>query len=412
VAAPVGDRAAMPPCVVLTALSRDDDAGAVPTAGGNQAGPYRPAGVDAVFQWSHEEVRLGWLLGTTTLAGAFALALSGYVTLVSLFVLPATIAALTLGPAGTALVAAYASGWALVLSLVGHTFSRPGHGSSFATVLAVAVISTVAAHRWRRRETTLHRISLAAEAAQATIVRPIPSRLGGLTFATIYRSAAEEAQVGGDAYAAVAYSGGVRLLVADVRGKGLEAVGLAADVLASFREFAPGAAELVDVAWHLESAIAPALAAEDFVTALLVDLTPDGLGLVSCGHPWPLLRRGGVVTEIAIRRPSPPLGLGIRPLLQTHPFVPGDQLFVFTDGLIEARNRAGAYFDPIPVIRDLPPGEAPRDLLDRLIASLDEHAGGRLTDDLAIVLVEFTAAPVTAVVEGVHMLTAEAGPVP
>ncbi|MEN3358605.1 MAG: hypothetical protein V7637_2587 [Mycobacteriales bacterium] len=364
----------------------------------------------ALFQWSREEVRLGWLLGTTTVVGAIALALSDTITLVSLFVLPATISALTLGPIGTLLVAAYASLWALVLSIAVHSFSGPGHGSGFATVVAVAAISTVAAGRWRRRELTLHRISLVAEAAQATIVRPIPSRLGSLTFATIYRSAAEEAQVGGDAYAAVAYPGGVRLLIADVRGKGLEAVGLAADVLASFREFAPGSALLVEVARHLENAIVPGLADEDFVTALLVDFTADEIGLVSCGHPWPLLRRDGAVTEIAIERPSPPLGLGIQPRLQTHPFTFGDQLFVFTDGLVEARDRHGAYFDPISVIRDLPAGEPPRETLDRLLASLDEHAGSRLSDDLAVVLAEYTASPVTTLVEGVRVLAGDGLP--
>lgn len=379
----------------------------VRTGGGSRSAGWS----GAVFQWSREQVRLGWLLAVTTGAGLLAVALSDYVILVSLFVLPATVSALTLGPVGTLIVAAYACGWALVLSLIGHTFSGPGHGSGFASVLAVSVVSTIAASRWRRRETTLHRISLVAEAAQATIVRPIPSRLGGLTFATIYRSAAEEAQVGGDAYAAVAYPGGVRLLVADVRGKGLEAVGLAADVLASFREFAPGAVRLVDVARHLEEAIAPALSAEDFVTALLVDFTPDALGLVSCGHPWPLLRRGGAVTEIDIQNPSPPLGLGIRPRLQTHPFSPGDQLFVFTDGLVEARNRHGAYFDPLAVIRDLPAGKTPREVLDQLIASLDRHAGGRLTDDLAIVLAEYTATPVVSLIEGVRVLTGDAEPV-
>jgi hypothetical protein len=363
-----------------------------------------------MFQWSREQARFGWLLGATTVVGILAVALHDVITLVSLFVLPATISALTLGPLGTALVAAYASGWALVVSLTVHAFSGPGHGSGFATVVAVAVISTVAAHRWQRREATLHRISLVAEAAQATIVRPIPSRLGSLTFATIYRSAAEEAQVGGDAYAAVAYPSGVRLLVADVRGKGLEAVGLAADVLASFREFAPGSVLLVDVARHLENAIAPVLGPEDFVTALLVDFTADQLGLVSCGHPWPLLRRGGVVTEITIHRPSPPLGLGIRPRLQNHPFTPGDQLFVFTDGLVEARNRHGTYFDPVGVIRDLPAEGSPRATLDQLIAKLDEHAGSRLADDLAIVLAEYTEAPVSTLIEGVRVLAGDSGP--
>jgi serine phosphatase RsbU (regulator of sigma subunit) len=224
-------------------------------------------------------------------------------------------------------------------------------------------------------------------------VRPIPGTLGPLTFATVYRSAAEEALVGGDAYAAVTHGDGVRLLIADVRGKGLGAVGLAADVLASFRECAPGSMTLAEVAHHLERAILPDLSSEDFVTALLVDFTADHIGLVSCGHPWPLIRHSGTVTEIVIDRPSLPLGLGVRPTLQTHPFEPGDQLFVFTDGLVEARDRLGSFFDPAAALADVPVTFTPRQALDALTAQLDRHAGGRLTDDLAIVVVEHTARP-------------------
>jgi serine phosphatase RsbU (regulator of sigma subunit) len=361
-----------------------------------------------VSRWLRAHRQLAWLLAGTTALGAAAAALIGVITVVPLFVLPATLAALSLPPATTAVVAAYACAWALVVSLQAHTFSSQGHGSGFAATVAVALVSVVAAGRRQSRETTLQKISLVAEAAQATIVRPIPSRLGALTFATIYRSAAEEARIGGDAYAAVAHADGVRLLVADVRGKGLEAIGLAADVLGSFREYAPGRVTLTDVARHLERGIAPSLGPEDFITALLVDFTSDQIGLVSCGHPWPLLRHGGTVSEITIPRPSPPLGLGIRPLLQTHPFHPGDQLIVFTDGLIEARDRRGSYFDPVAALRDVPADGAPRDVLDRLVASLDQHAGSRLGDDLAIVLAEYSAdGSSTSLIEGVRVLTGE-----
>jgi sigma-B regulation protein RsbU (phosphoserine phosphatase) len=360
-----------------------------------------------VLRWSHPALRLGWLLGATTLLGVISVLFWKTVTLLAVFVLPSTIAALSLTPAATAVVAAYASVWGLSVALVAHVFSGAGRGTGFYTVLVVAAISVVAAHRRQRQESTLRRISMVAEAAQATIVRPIPSRLGVLTFATVYRSAAEEARVGGDAYAAVAHPGGVRLLVADVRGKGLEAVGLAADVLASFREFAPGTVRLVDVAHHLDRAISASLSDEDFVTALLVDFTAAEIGLVSCGHPWPLLRRGGRVEEIVIDRPSRPLGLGIRPTLQSQPFEPGDQLFVFTDGLIETRNRSGIYFDPIAALADLPPADTPREVLDALITRLDDHAGGRLGDDLAIVLAEYTAEPAVPRIEGVRVLAGE-----
>jgi len=81
-----------------------------------------------------------------------SVALIGSITLVPLFVLPATLAALSLGAVGTAAVAAYASGWALEISLQAHTFSGPGHGSGFASTVAVAAISTVAAHRRQRRK--------------------------------------------------------------------------------------------------------------------------------------------------------------------------------------------------------------------------------------------------------------------
>ena len=358
--------------------------------------------------WLRSQHRFELLLVLTTLLGAIASLLINEITLVPLFAVPATLAALSVGTASTAMVAAYASAWALALSLRGHTFASPGHGSALASTLAVAAISILAAARRQRGEATLRQISLVAEVAQATIVRPIPARLGGLTFATMYRSAAEEARIGGDAYAAVAHAGGVRLLVADVRGKGLEAIGLAADVLAAFREYAPGQVTLTDLAYHLDQAIMPQLGREDFVTALLVDFTADQLGLVSCGHPAPLLRRHGTVREIAIPRPSPPLGLGIRPRLHTHPFLPGNQLIVFTDGLIETRDRAGRYFDPAAALRDIPAGRPPRDVLDLLVASLDQHAGGKLGDDLAIVLAEYTADfDPSSLIEGVRLLTGE-----
>lgn len=359
-------------------------------------------------RWLRAHRQLAWLVAGTTALGIAAASLINVITVVPLFVLPATLAALSLPPTATGVVAGYACVWALAVSLQAHTFTGPGHGTGFASTVAVAVISMVAAGRRHRRETTLRKISLVAEAAQATIVRPIPSRLGPLTFATVYRSAAEEARIGGDAYAAVTHADGVRLLVADVRGKGLEAIGLAADVLGSFREYAPGRVTLTDVARHLERAIAPALGPEDFITALLVDFTSDQIGLVSCGHPWPLLRHAGTVSEITIPRPSPPLGLGIRPLLQTHPFHQGDQLFVFTDGLIEARDRRGSYFDPAAALRDAPADDAPREVLDRLVARLDKHADGRLGDDLAIVLAEYSADATSAgLVETVRVLTGE-----
>ena len=352
-----------------------------------------------------------WLLAFVTVLGVATVTLHTKIVLVSLFVIPPSLAVLSLSGPQAAVVAVYALVWAVIGGVVANTFSGPGRGSSLLAVLVVGIASTVAAARRHRREMSYCRISRVAEAAQATIVRPIPARLGSLTFATVYRSAAEEARVGGDAYAVVNHPHGVRLLIADVRGKGLDAVAVAADLLASFREVAPGPVELTDVARHLEQSLRPALGPEDFVTALLVQFHEERVALVSCGHPWPLLRHGTEVREIEIDRPSPPLGLGVRPVLQTHPFTPGDQILVFTDGLVEARDRHGRFFDPLPIFADMPDVSV-RDLLDRLIADLDRHAGGALADDLAVVLVEYSSDPAPEpVVEAVRMLNPESQPV-
>jgi serine phosphatase RsbU (regulator of sigma subunit) len=70
----------------------------------------------------------------------------------------------------------------------------------------------------------------------------------------------------------------------------------------------------------------------------------------------------------------------------------GDRLVFYTDGLLEARDRAGRYFrleDCADTLRG-PDLEAAADgLLDRLVA----HTGRRLDDDVAVLLFEAASAP-------------------
>jgi serine/threonine protein phosphatase PrpC len=71
---------------------------------------------------------------------------------------------------------------------------------------------------------------------------------------------------------------------------------------------------------------------------------------------------------------------------------PGDRLIFYTDGLLEARDRAGRYFrleDCLDVLRLTDLDAAADQLLDRLVA----HAGGRLDDDVAVLLFEAMPAP-------------------
>ena len=117
----------------------------------------------------------------------------------------------------------------------------------------------------------------------------------------------------GDFYEALETPHGVRLLVGDVRGKGLDAVRLAGVVLGSFRDAAQDRPDLAEVAAALDRSVTRAIGPEDFVTAVAVQVLGDGSAVVvNCGHPA-LLVRGGQATELDPPEPAPPLGLSPRP---------------------------------------------------------------------------------------------------
>lgn len=89
-----------------------------------------------------------------------------------------------------------------------------------------------------RREAELASVRSIAEVAQRVLLRPVPRTAGGLSAAVSYTAAVAEARIGGDLYEVVTSPGGVRVIVGDVQGKGLDAVETAADVLGAFREAA------------------------------------------------------------------------------------------------------------------------------------------------------------------------------
>ena len=230
-------------------------------------------------------------------------------------------------------------------------------------------------------------VTLVAEAAQRAILAPPPARTGPVSLSARYHSAAFEAQVGGDLYEVVRTPSSVRLLVGDVRGKGLSAVRTATVVLGEFRAAAAGAGDVAHVAREIDHRILPYLPdAEDFVTGLLVDIRHDGtFEVVSCGHPAPvLLHTSGQVTTVGLDH-EPPLGLGVHPVPAHGRLSPGDRMLLFTDGLIEARSPNGTFIDPAPLLAELSRADFDS-ALDGLLVSLTREAGHALDDDLALVL--------------------------
>lgn len=233
-------------------------------------------------------------------------------------------------------------------------------------------------------------ITRVAETVQHAILPPVPERLGPVALAATYLSAVEDALVGGDLYETVTRPGAVRLLIGDVRGKGLEAVRLATIVLGGFRGAAIECDDLGELARRMDTRLRPYLTEEDFVTVLLAEIRDDGTcRLVSCGHPPALLAHAGTIATVE-GPVSPPLGLGLGevPVPVTVTLVPGDRLLLYTDGLIEARDAQGRFADLGDVVSGLPRGELPT-VLDEILARLRRAVGAALSDDLALLVAEY-----------------------
>lgn len=271
------------------------------------------------------------------------------------------LAAATRGPRRVAVLSA-----GCILLELGMASRRPGHLGEqhhLALYCATALIGVAAVLLARQRvrvHTRLIHARSVAEAVQLTLLRPVPERVGPLRAAGFYEAGERGALVGGDLYDLCETPFGVRVIIGDVRGKGLDAVQTVSAVLGSFRVSAHEWADLGSLAQRLELSIArnsprAACDAELFVTALLLEF-PAGAGevrIVDRGHPPPVLV-GKDGAQWLRTSPHLPLGLGaLAPAaceITTHPLDPGDVIVLYTDGVSEARNTAGVFY---PVLEQL-----------------------------------------------------------
>ncbi len=300
--------------------------------------------------------------------------------LLGLLITGPLLAAASLDAQRTAMVGLYALGLAVLTT---------DHLLRCLAVATGGALGAFIAHRRAEQEQTLVRITRIAEVAQRTILRPIPPRMGRVALAVRYLSATEDALVGGDFYEVAVTRHGLRVLVGDVKGKGLEAVQLAAQVLASFRTAAAAHPSLVELAAELDRSIRPRVGEEDFVTAVLVQFGRQGeLQLVNCGHPPPLRFRSGAAELLASAEPTTPLGLDPAPTVQRFTLAATDRLLLYTDGLMEARAPDGRQFGLDGQVEAVVAASSLGAALDGLVARLLDHAGGRLDDDLALVLAQ------------------------
>ncbi|MBO8191496.1 serine/threonine-protein phosphatase [Streptomyces oryzae] len=322
---------------------------------------------------------------------------------------PAVTAALG-GPRLVVAVGAVATAAQLAIGVTRRGWLTLNHQMQILALVIVTAVIALFVYLRERQQREMTQVRSVSEAVQRVLLRPLPPRLGPLQVASFYVAAEEEAQVGGDLFAAARTDGLTRVIVGDVRGKGLSSVSDAALLLGAFREAAHQRGDLPTLARYLEQSVSRDLyelveadrgIEEDFITAALVELPDDErmVRLVNCGHPPPLLVRGRGrerrVTPLLSEVQEAPLGLG-EFVSSTYPgdafpLEDDDLLLLYTDGVIEARDEAGVFY-PLGERLARWVGDDPETLVRRLKADLIAHSGGSLGDDAAVVALQRTAA--------------------
>ncbi|QHA08349.1 SpoIIE family protein phosphatase [Streptomyces broussonetiae] len=228
----------------------------------------------------------------------------------------------------------------------------------------------------------------AALVLQRSLLPERPSHLPGLEVACRYQPAGAASEIGGDWYDAVPLQGDrTALVVGDVMGSGINAAATMGQLRSAARAFAElslAPAEALRHLDHLTEGI------EQTITTCIYcvyDPHQDQCEICLAGHLPPALLRAGHAAQLLDLPTGAPLGVGGVPFeAATITFRPGDELVLYTDGLVETRSepidaRLGALLDVLTVTR----GHDLESTCDRILEIL-RPPGGEGEDDVALLI--------------------------
>jgi serine phosphatase RsbU (regulator of sigma subunit) len=204
--------------------------------------------------------------------------------------------------------------------------------------------------------------------------------------------------VGGDAYDYAFQHEVLDVGVFDAVGHGLGSSLLAALAVGAYRNARRSGDDLEEMVGRIDAAVGSQYQDASFATALLarLDVRSGHLRIVNAGHPPPLLIRQNRVVRTIEVPPGLPLGLASRfktaqpAVIHEEALEPGDAVFFYTDGAVEARTSAGVDFGLGRLSdfleRAMGSGLAPAEIMRRLLHAVLDHHGGTLRDDATTLL--------------------------
>jgi len=236
-----------------------------------------------------------------------------------------------------------------------------------------------------------HRI---AETLQGALLA-LPNRIPGIEFADLYRSATDAARVGGDFYDLFEVQRDmIGITVGDISGHGIDAAVLTSLVKNSIRvQAAQGNRKPDEVMATSSRLLYENSPAEIFATAFfgVLHLDDNLLEYCNAGHTTgAAVCSSGGVSKLEVN--SPLIGAFADAVFTTSTtrLAEDDMLFLYTDGLTEARRHDGEFygeerlFELLARARERDSASMVRAVTDEVLA----FAEGQLSDDLAILAVE------------------------
>ncbi len=214
-----------------------------------------------------------------------------------------------------------------------------------------------------------------------------------LRVGTAYVSAARHVAVGGDLFDVHSIDDcRCLLVVADVSGKGLDAAVDTAFVKYSLRSLVENYEDPSVILAKFNASFIKSIRDETSFVSLfagVIDSRAGTLHYASAGHSPVYLRRDDDVRQLPVTGPL--IGLRIEDEFPSveEALLPSDILVLATDGLTEARDTAGMMIDDagaMRIIRQAP--RSPQKLADYIVSEVTKASGGRIADDLALLVVE------------------------
>jgi len=226
-------------------------------------------------------------------------------------------------------------------------------------------------------------LAIAASIQQRLMAVTIPevpfARLGGRNLSC--------KEIGGDFFDAVNTEEGLTVVLADVSGKGVSAALLASTLQGMIYSQLAAGMPLTEIVTAVNSFFTHKHIGEKYATVILARVRPDGeLEYVNCGHVPPLIVSGGTVA----RPEHGNLPVGLLPDAEyksaSLQLRAGDRLILVTDGVTEAENARGEFFEDSRLELAAQTGS-----MEDIFAAISNFCSGTaLSDDCTVVELVYT----------------------